>query len=37
LRIADRAYILETGNVVLEGSSRDLLANKQIKKAYLGI
>ncbi len=37
LRIADRAYILETGNVVLEGSCKELLANQQVKRAYLGI
>jgi branched-chain amino acid transport system ATP-binding protein len=37
LRIADRAYILEVGRVVLEGGSKDLIANEQVKKAYLGI
>lgn len=36
LSIADRAYVLETGNIVLEGSSGDLLNNDSIKKAYLG-
>ena len=36
LSIADRAYVLETGNVVLEGNAKDLLENDSIKKAYLG-
>lgn len=36
LSIADRAYVLETGNIVLEGKAEDLLHNDAIKKAYLG-
>ncbi len=36
LSIADRAYVLETGKVVLEGQAKDLLNNDDIKKAYLG-
>lgn len=36
LSIADRAYVLETGNIVLEGKASDLLENDAIKKAYLG-
>lgn len=36
LSIADRAYVLETGNVVLEGSSKELMNNESVKKAYLG-
>lgn len=36
LSIADRAYVLETGNIVLEGKASDLLQNDAIKKAYLG-
>lgn len=36
LSIADRAYVLETGKIVLEGNAQDLLQNDQIKKAYLG-
>ena len=36
LGIADRAYVLETGNIVLEGKAEDLLENDSIKKAYLG-
>ena len=36
LRFASRGYVLETGNVVLEGSSEELAENPQVKKAYLG-
>ena len=36
LSIADRGYVLETGNIVLEGKAADLLNNDSIKKAYLG-
>lgn len=36
LSIADRAYVLETGNIVLEGRADDLLNDDSIKKAYLG-
>lgn len=36
LSIADRAYVLETGKIVLEGNATDLLNNDSIKKAYLG-
>lgn len=36
LSIADRAYVLETGKVVLEGNAKDFLENDSIKKAYLG-
>ena len=37
LQIAQRAYVLETGNIVLEGSGADLLHNPQVQQAYLGI
>ena len=37
LRISKRAYVLESGAIVLEGSSQDLLANPAVKSAYLGI
>jgi len=37
LEVADRAYVLENGRIVLEGKSRDLLADEHVKKAYLGI
>ena len=36
LSIADRAYVLETGKIVLEGDAKDLLNDESIKKAYLG-
>ena len=36
LGIADRAYVLETGKVVLEGKAQDLLGDESVKKAYLG-
>jgi branched-chain amino acid transport system ATP-binding protein len=37
LRIAHRAYVLETGRVVLSGSGPELLGDEHVKKAYLGI
>ena len=37
LRIAHRAYVLETGRVVLTGPGAELLGNEHVKKAYLGI
>jgi branched-chain amino acid transport system ATP-binding protein len=37
LRIAHRAYVLETGRVVLTGKGEELLGNEHVKKAYLGI
>jgi branched-chain amino acid transport system ATP-binding protein len=36
LRIARKGYVLETGNIVLFGETKDLLNNEYIKKAYLG-
>ena len=36
LSIADRAYVLETGKIVMEGKASELLDNEDIKKAYLG-
>ena len=36
LSIADRAYVLETGKIVLEGNAKDLLNDESIKRAYLG-
>ncbi len=36
LSIADRAYVLETGNISIEGNAKDLLEDDSIKKAYLG-
>ena len=36
LSIAHRAYVLETGKVVMQGNAKDLLGNEEVKKAYLG-
>ncbi len=37
LKLADRAYVLENGSVVLEGRGRDLLDDPRVKEAYLGL
>lgn len=37
LTIANRAYVLENGNVILEGTSSEVLENPLVKKAYLGM
>jgi branched-chain amino acid transport system ATP-binding protein len=37
LAICDRAYVLENGRIVLEGTGRELLENEQVKQAFLGI
>lgn len=37
LKIADRAYVLETGRVVKHGRARELLEDETIKRAYLGL
>ncbi len=37
LRIVDRAYVLEQGKVVLEGTGEELLGNSHVQEAYLGI
>jgi branched-chain amino acid transport system ATP-binding protein len=36
LRLADRGYVMETGSVVLEGPSEELLADERVQEAYLG-
>jgi len=36
LSIADRGYVLQTGQVVIEGTAGELLANEELKRAYLG-
>jgi branched-chain amino acid transport system ATP-binding protein len=36
LQFSQRGYVLETGNLVLEGPSKDLLEDPEVKKAYLG-
>ena len=37
LNIADRAYVLEEGKIIIEGEGRELLSNDHIKEVYLGI
>jgi branched-chain amino acid transport system ATP-binding protein len=37
LEIANRAYVLENGRIVMSGKSVELLENENVKKAYLGI
>ena len=36
LQIADRGYVLETGNLVLEDTGANLLSNDAVRRAYLG-
>ena len=36
LEIADRAYVLETGSVVMEGEASEVAKNPRVKEAYLG-
>jgi branched-chain amino acid transport system ATP-binding protein len=37
LKLADRAYVLELGNIVLEGNARELLHDERVAKSYLGV
>lgn len=37
LRLAQRGYVLETGSIILEGDSKDLINDERVKKGYLGI
>ena len=37
LNLSHRAYILETGSIILEGKGGDLLKDERVKKAYLGV
>jgi branched-chain amino acid transport system ATP-binding protein len=36
LNIADRAYVIESGRIVMEGSREELLNNEEVRKAYIG-
>ena len=36
LSVADRAYVLETGHVVMDGTGAELLTNERVRSAYLG-
>jgi branched-chain amino acid transport system ATP-binding protein len=37
LEIAHRAYVLETGSIVMQGTGRELLASEEVQRAYLGM
>jgi branched-chain amino acid transport system ATP-binding protein len=37
LSVAHRAYVLETGRIVLSGSAKEIAENPQVKEAYLGV
>lgn len=37
LRLSDRAYVLETGTLVLEGDSRSIVDDPRVREAYLGV
>jgi len=37
LEVADRAYVLENGHIVLQGTGKELVKNKHVKRAYLGL
>lgn len=37
LNLADRGYVIENGKIVLEGTGRELLNNRHVKSAYLGV
>jgi len=36
LQVADRAYVMETGDIILEGPAEDLMHNPEVRRAYLG-
>jgi branched-chain amino acid transport system ATP-binding protein len=36
LQLADRGYVIETGEIILEDDAKKLLTNDQVRKAYLG-
>jgi len=37
LKMADRAYVMEQGKIILEGSAKEILKNELVRKAYLGM
>ena len=37
LQIAQRAYVMESGRISLEGEASDLIQNEHVRKAYLGL
>ena len=36
LELADRAYVIETGRIVMSGNAKDIANNEEIRKSYLG-
>ena len=36
LKLSDRGYVMETGKIMFEGESQDLLENREVERAYLG-
>ncbi|MEE0968593.1 MAG: ABC transporter ATP-binding protein, partial [Clostridia bacterium] len=36
LQVADRAYVLETGKIIMYGKASDLMNDERVRKAYLG-
>ena len=36
LQVTDRGYVMETGEITMEGTSADLLADERVRQAYLG-
>ena len=36
LQVADRAYVLETGKIIMDGKASDLMNDERVRKAYLG-
>ena len=36
LQIADRGYVIATGEIIISGTSEELVSNENVKKAYLG-
>mgnify|MGYP001263495470 CR=1 FL=1 len=36
LKIADRGYVIENGRIVIQGNSKELIENEEIRKAYIG-
>ncbi|MBP1761527.1 MAG: branched-chain amino acid transporter (ATP-binding protein), partial [Firmicutes bacterium] len=36
LSVADKAYVIETGEIVLQGTAEQLMKSEEVKKAYLG-
>ena len=36
LEVSDRAYVMDSGNIVMSGNARDLLVDPRVQEAYLG-